>query len=130
MFVYYRYSTSITQNWTAFAPAPGTNTATGYELDASTMATFAPLWTSSTTASVSLSTLTVGGVTPLTPYTTYYLRVGALNSNNVPNFGITQSTQTTAGGAVTSSTITARSEERRVGKSVDLAESSTSNAKK
>src|SRR5207253_4595453 len=76
-------------------------------LDASTMATFVPLWTSSTTTSVTLSTLTVGGVTPLTPSTTYYLRVGALNSNNVPNFGTTQSTQTTAGGAVASSTITA-----------------------
>src|SRR5439155_11576360 len=98
--------------------------------------------TSSTTTSESMSTLTVGRTTPLTPYTTYYLRVGALNSNNVPNFGTTQSTQTTAGGAVASSTITAvyvssmtvvwtaspqtvtgydieastRSEERRVGK--------------
>src|SRR3989449_8074828 len=105
--IYQVNSTSITVNWTAFTAVPGTNTATGYELDASTMATFVPLWTSSTTASVSLSTLTVGGVTPLTPYTTYYLRVGALNNNSVPNFVATQSTQTTADGAVTSSTITA-----------------------
>src|SRR5439155_3058280 len=36
-----------------------------------------------------------------------YDLVGALNNNNVPNFGATQSTQTTAGGAVASSTITA-----------------------
>src|SRR2546428_4851882 len=71
------------------------------------MATVAPLWTSSTTTSVSLSTLTVGGSTALTPNTTYYLRVGALNNNNVPNFGATQSTQTLSGGAVASSTITA-----------------------
>src|SRR2546422_3195169 len=79
--IYQVNSTSITMNWTAFTAAPGTNTATGYELDASTMATFAPLWTSSTTTAVSLSTLTDRESTPLTPSTAYYLHAVFLYSN-------------------------------------------------
>src|SRR5207247_4005614 len=68
--IYQVNRTSSTLDWTAFAVAPGTSTATGYELDASTMATFVPLWTSSTTTSVSLSTLTVRSTTRLTSSTT------------------------------------------------------------
>ena len=90
--------TSITVNWTAWvSTGPGANTSQGYELDVSTMSSFIPLWDSSTTAGVSLSTLTVGVVNPLSPYTTYYLRVGGSNFNNVVNYTILSPTQTLAG---------------------------------
>src|SRR5207247_9675461 len=88
---------------------PGTNTAEGDELDASTASDFSGTMYSSTTASVTASTLTVGVSVALTPYTTYYLRAGAINYNNVVNFGTSQSTRTLAGAAP-------RSAERRVGK--------------
>ena len=73
---------SITVNWPALPATPSSATAEGYELDASTNSNFVPLWTSSITSNVSLSTLTL---TSLNPATTYYLRVGALNWDGVAN---------------------------------------------
>ena len=49
------------------------------------------------------STLTVSG---LTPFTTYYLRAGSINWNNVPNF-VSLSTQTSAGVAPSPVSLTA-----------------------
>jgi hypothetical protein len=97
--IYQVNQTSITMNWTAFAVGPGTNTAEGYELDVSSNANFTPLWDSSITTSVSVSTLTVGLGTALSPYTTYYLRAGGYNFNNVVNYVTSQSTQTLVGAA-------------------------------
>src|ERR1019366_8856828 len=101
--IYQVFSTSVTANWAAFGVGPGNNTSEGYELDAATDAGFASIVASSISTSVTPSTLTVIG---LTPYTTYYLRVGGINYNNVRNFTTIGSTQTLSGGAVTSPAIT------------------------
>ncbi len=85
--VYNIHLTSMVVNWHPLALAPpdaSSMSAQGYVLQASSMATFAPLWASSvTTFGVQPSTLTIdnlrGGVT-------YYFRVGSLNHNSVPNF--------------------------------------------
>src|SRR5208283_904701 len=69
-------STTVQAGWAAFAVGPGTSTAEGYELDVSTYANFSLLAGSSVTAIVTVSTLTVPN---LTPYTTYYVRAGAIN---------------------------------------------------
>ena len=83
---------SITANWTALTGGSGAGTAEGYLLQASTDSIgFYPVAGSSATTLVSLSTLTVGG---LSSGTTYYLRVGALNWNNRPNFVTIGSTTT------------------------------------
>ena len=66
-----------------------TNTAQGYELDVSTSQNFITLQGSSVTPSVALSTLTIAN---LTPFTTYYLRAGAINWNNVANYATAGST--------------------------------------
>src|SRR5258708_6906270 len=90
--IYQVNTSSVAVNWTAWASTgPGANTSQGYELDDSTMSTFVPLWTTSTTTGVGLSTLTVSG---LTNATTYYLRAGGLNFNNVANFVMLSSTRT------------------------------------
>ena len=68
-------SSTIVVNWPAFASGSSTNTAQGYELDASTSSNFIT-YSSSKTAVVAQSTLTISG---LTPFTTYYLRAGAVN---------------------------------------------------
>ena len=81
-------------DWPAFVSGSSTNTAQGYELDASTSSTFIT-YTSSTTTAVAQSTLTISG---LTPFTTYYLRAGGVNWDSVVNF-VTLSTQTSAGAA-------------------------------
>lgn len=84
--VYKVYTTSVTVNW---KPLPteeqggSSSTCEGYILQASTESGFVPLWDSSTTAGVSLSTLTINN---LTGDNTYYFRVGSLNRNNVPNY--------------------------------------------
>src|ERR1019366_3581698 len=101
--IYQVFATSVTANWVAFGVGPGNNTSEGYELDAATDAGFASIVASSISTSVTPSTLTVIG---LTPYTTYYLRVGGINYNNVRNFTTIGSTQTLSGGAVTSPAIT------------------------
>jgi hypothetical protein len=83
---------SISVNWPAFAVGSGTGTVEGYKLQASST-NFNGTGTvySSTTYDVTLSTLTIGNLTPMT---TYYLRAGGLNWNNVPNFGAVVSTET------------------------------------
>ena len=76
-------SNTVTVNWPAFAINSGTNTAQGYELDASTSSNFVT-YASSLTTVVAQSTLTISG---LTPFTTYYLRAGSINWNSVVNCG-------------------------------------------
>src|SRR5258708_36406584 len=87
------FVTSLRVNWNLFAGGSGANTATGYRLEVSTDPTFVPLAGSSVTLNVNLSTLTVSS---LIPATTYYLRAGGLNWNNVPNFVTVPSTKTLA----------------------------------
>src|SRR5205085_2531435 len=97
-------SDTIKANWGAFASGQGANTGEGYELDVSTSSNFAPLAGSSITTSVALSTLTIK---TLTPYTTYYVRMGAINYNNVPNFVVIGTTLTNPGAAPSPATIAA-----------------------
>ena len=78
--------------WPAFTSGSSTNTAQGYELDASSSSNFVT-YTSSVTTAVTRSTLTVSG---LLPYTTYYLRAGAMNWDGVVNF-VSLSTSTALG---------------------------------
>ncbi len=104
--IYRVNGTSIAVNWPVFAQGSGANTGEGYELDASTMASFVPLWTSSITTAVTLSTLTVQN---LTSATTYYLRAGAINWNNAVNFVILSSTRTRGPDAVTNFSAVAQS---------------------
>ena len=87
-------SSTVVVNWPAFASGSSTDTAQGYELDASTSPNFIT-YTSSTTTAVAQSTLTISG---LIPFTTYYLRVGGVNWDSVVNY-IGLSTQTSAGAA-------------------------------
>jgi hypothetical protein len=84
--VYQIHLTSMVVNWVPLSLAPpdaSSKTAEGYVLQASSEPTFSPMWASSATANVALSTLTIdtlrGGVT-------YYFRVGSYNHNGVPNF--------------------------------------------
>ena len=78
--IYQTFSTSVTVNWVALAATPSSMTAEGYILQASTASNFSGTLYSSSTANVSLSTLTVQG---LVYSTLYYFRVGSLNWNNV-----------------------------------------------
>ena len=93
---------TIAVNWPPFAGGSSTNTAQGYELDASTSSNFIT-YTSSKTVAVAQSTLTISG---LTPFTTYYLRVGGVNWDSVVNY-VGLSTQTSAGAAPGSVSLTA-----------------------
>jgi hypothetical protein len=77
--------TSVTVNWSAVSAGQ----ANGYRLEYSTMAAFEPLWLSSVTSVISLSTLTA---TSLIGDNTYYFRVGGLNWNNVYNYTLAFST--------------------------------------
>src|SRR5437773_4231397 len=65
-------------------------------MDASTATDFSGQLISSMTFVAAQSTLTVNG---LTPFTTYYLRAGAINWNNVINYVTFGSTRTDAGPA-------------------------------
>ena len=58
------FLTSVTVAWPAYDVGSGTDTAEGYRLDASTMASFSPLAGSSITYTVALSTLAVMGLIP------------------------------------------------------------------
>ena len=104
--VYAINSTSITVNWTAMTVGTGTNTSEGYRLEASTASDFSGTIYFSSNSTPATSTLTVTG---LTTNVAYYLRAGALNWNNVPNFVTpTGSPATTiAGSAPTNPLITA-----------------------
>ncbi len=75
--------TYVRAHWLAFAAGSGAGTAEGYWLQASADSAFSSIAGSSRTYDVALSTLQIGG---LIPATTYYLRVGALNHHQVPNF--------------------------------------------
>jgi hypothetical protein len=78
--------TSITVNWNALPASPpdaSSKTAEGYILDVSTRSDFNPLWTSSSTSGVALSTLTAVG---LTGGFTYFFRAGSLNWNSQANY--------------------------------------------
>jgi hypothetical protein len=96
--IYQVFTTSATANWTPFSAGSGTNTAQGYELDASTASDFSGQIFSSTTFNASLSTLTVNG---LSTSVLYYFRAGAINWNNVVNFSSLGSASTGAGPAPT-----------------------------
>ena len=91
------YTTSITVEWTAFTTGSGAGTGEGYRLEASTtnFNGTGTVYYSSTT-DVTQSTLTVAG---LDTATTYDLRAGALNHNQVPNWTWTASIITGAGAA-------------------------------
>src|SRR6185312_915680 len=65
----------------------------GYELDASTMSTFAPVTTSSTTTDHTLGTLAFN-VGTLDPNTTYYVRIGALY-NGATNYSLSDPSTST-----------------------------------
>src|ERR1017187_6438945 len=92
-------SLTVTAGWPAFAVGSGTTTAQGYRLEAYSDAGYTSLAGSSVTTSVSVSTLTISS---LSPYTTYYLRAGAVNWNSVVNYITFGSTMTSAGLAPTS----------------------------
>ncbi|MBI5245512.1 MAG: right-handed parallel beta-helix repeat-containing protein [Elusimicrobia bacterium] len=83
---FYRvFATSATVNWNPLptaAQAGSSSTAEGYVLQGSTAANFSGVLYSSATANISLSTLTLTG---LSVNTTCYFRVATLNWNGVPN---------------------------------------------
>src|SRR5262249_15983224 len=89
-------STTIQAGWPAFSVGSGTNTTQRYRLEAYTDSGYTSLAGSSQTAVASQSTLTVSG---LTPFTTYYLRAGAINWDGVVNYVTFGSTRTDAGPA-------------------------------
>ena len=91
--------TSVTVEWTAFTTGSGVGTAEGYRLEASTtnFNGTGTVYYSSTT-DVTQSTLTVVG---LGTNTTYTLRAGALNHNQVPNWTWFKTETTGAGAAPT-----------------------------
>ncbi|MDP3541709.1 MAG: hypothetical protein Q8T11_04490, partial [Elusimicrobiota bacterium] len=84
--------TSMIVNWLPLALAPpdaSSNSAAGYLLEVSTRPDFTPLWTSSQTPNVALSTLTAGS---LRGEVTYYYRVGTINSAGAVNYAVAGST--------------------------------------
>jgi len=97
-------SQSVTVGWPAFTVGSGTDTAQGYELDVSTSQNFITLQGSSITYTAAVSTLTIAG---LQVATTYYVRAGAINWNNVVNYAAIGSTMTSSGPAPTNVQITA-----------------------
>jgi hypothetical protein len=82
--IYGAFPSSITVNWAPFLAAPQADSANSYVLHAATAADFSgTLFTSSSTTNIDLSTLSV---VALLTNTTYYLRVGATNIEDVVNF--------------------------------------------
>ncbi|MBI3297828.1 MAG: fibronectin type III domain-containing protein [Elusimicrobia bacterium] len=91
------HSSSITAAWVAPPALPLSASAEGYRLEASSAADFSGTIVSSSTFERTASTLTVHAPA-LSPNTTYYLRVAALNHNGVPGpFTALGSTITLAG---------------------------------
>ncbi|MFH1724120.1 MAG: fibronectin type III domain-containing protein, partial [Elusimicrobiota bacterium] len=78
------YFTSVTVNWAQAVSE-------GYDLQASTVPDFTGVITSSATADVAVTTLTV---TEIQSGATWYFRVGSLNHNGVPHFTSAGSTFT------------------------------------
>lgn len=91
--LYRAYQSSLTVNWVPRPSSPpdaSSMTAKGYRLEASTAPDFSGTVFSSQTVLVTLSTLTVTGLSNAT----YYLRVGALNWGGAPAFASAGSTRT------------------------------------
>ncbi|OVE78468.1 hypothetical protein BVX98_00070, partial [bacterium F11] len=87
-------SDTMILTWDALPVSPSSETATGYQLEASsTNFDGSGVIRSSVTNSVSLNTLTVFN---LDPNTTHYLRVGSLNEKGSPIFGTILSTASLA----------------------------------
>ena len=80
---------SMSVTWLPLPTIPSSSTSEGYELDVSTAPDFSGIIISSVTPVVTLSTLTVQNILA---GTTYYIRVGALNWNNVNNYATVIST--------------------------------------
>jgi hypothetical protein len=76
-------TSSITVQWAALPASPSSTTAEGYRIDASTSPNFYPIVSTQKTSNVSATSL---GLEGLLFQTTYYLRVGSLNWNSVPNY--------------------------------------------
>ncbi|MBI4424015.1 MAG: hypothetical protein HY554_09830, partial [Elusimicrobia bacterium] len=91
------FPSSIAARWAALPASPQDASGRGYLLEASStnFSALAPggVVASSATASVQASTLTVTG---LAFNTTYYFRVGSLNSNGVPSYTVLSATSSLA----------------------------------
>lgn len=83
--------TSITVRWTPLAVSPSSKSAQGYKVELSTDSGFNGTVVSSAVAGVESFQASFTG---LSHSTTYYLRVGSLNWNSLPNYAATISTLT------------------------------------
>lgn len=83
------FFSSVSLTWGAL-PA---NSAASYRIEAAATAAFSPVLFSSSSPNMSLSTLTLTG---LTPNTSYYFRAGTVNLDNTPNYYFTPATATLA----------------------------------
>ncbi|MBA7511636.1 hypothetical protein ES705_03632 [subsurface metagenome] len=92
--IYKVFESSVTLTWDALPQNPSTSTCEGYIVQASTKSNFDPIYESSSTTNVNISTLTV---VELDAGTTYWFRVGSLNWLNVANYVIVGSTKTSGG---------------------------------
>jgi len=94
--VYAVFASTATLQWAALPVSPLSASAEGYVVQASSQSDFSGVLFSSSTADVTLSTLTITG---LSEGTTYYFRVGSLNWNNILNFAPSVSNVTLTGTA-------------------------------
>ncbi|PCI36618.1 MAG: hypothetical protein COB53_08925, partial [Elusimicrobia bacterium] len=85
------FFSSVTLNWSPLPANPQSATALGYRLEASTAPDFSGTILSIENSDVFVSTLTVFN---LTTFSTYYLRVGAINVGHQANFVLVGSTLT------------------------------------
>lgn len=84
-------TSSLTVRWVPLPASPQSASCRGYLLEASESEDFAGQVHSARTSDPSASVLGIEGLAPLT---TYYVRVGALNWNGVPNFVVLGATET------------------------------------